>query len=83
MIEASKIRQVILSLAKQRGKDKSFCPSEVARELFPTDWRERLDLVRLVAQEMIVSGDIVATQHGKPVPDIQGARGPVRLKLLD
>ena len=37
-----KIIASILSTAKARGDEKTFCPSEIARELFPENWRAHM-----------------------------------------
>ncbi|WP_299724345.1 DUF3253 domain-containing protein [uncultured Tateyamaria sp.] len=44
------------------------------------DWRPRMPQVRAIAEKLVQSGDIVATQKGTPVsPTI--ARSPIRLGL--
>ena len=81
MIEASKIKEVILSLAIERGKDKSFSLSEVARKLSPEHWKEQMDLVKLVAQEMVISGHIISAQSCPSLPHIYQAEESIHLKL--
>ncbi|TRX58699.1 DUF3253 domain-containing protein [Fulvivirga sp. M361] len=81
MIEASKIKEVILSLAIERGKDKSFSLSEVARQLSPEHWKEQMDLVKLVAQEMVISGHIINAQSCQSFPHIYQAEESIHLKL--
>jgi hypothetical protein len=70
------MRAAILDLALQRGRDSSFCPSEVARAL-STDWRSLMPQVRATAAMM---PEILATQSGRPV-DAATAKGPIRLQL--
>ncbi|KQR70157.1 DUF3253 domain-containing protein [Pedobacter sp. Leaf176] len=42
------ISTMILAVAMQRGAEKSTCPSEIARLLFPDDWRKHMkDVVNL------------------------------------
>jgi hypothetical protein len=74
------IHQTILYKAAQRGPDKSTCPSEIARELFPTDWRKHMQEVRDAAIELHHEGKVTITQKGRPV-DTGNIKGPVRIKL--
>lgn len=74
-----RIRQEIARLAQQRTREKSFCPSEVARAL-EADWRPLMPLVREVASEEVRAGRLLALQKGVPVV-IEKARGPIRLRL--
>jgi len=74
------IPQTILTKATQRGPDKSTCPSEIARELFPADWRKHMQEVRDAAVELQQEGKITITQKGRPV-DTENIKGPVRIKL--
>lgn len=67
------IAAALLDLAARRGVGKSFCPSEVAREL-AQDWRPLMPRVRDVAARL----PLIATQRGTPVDPIM-ARGPIRL----
>lgn len=69
------IAAALMELASQRGADKSFCPSEVARAL-AEDWRPLMPRVRQVASGL----PLVATQRGAPV-DTLTARGPIRLRI--
>lgn len=72
------LRQEMRRLAEQRGDDKTFCPSEVARAL-ASDWRPLMDRVREVARQEVASGRLVVLQKGRPV-DLATARGPIRLR---
>ncbi|MEO7214082.1 DUF3253 domain-containing protein [Mucilaginibacter sp.] len=48
--------QAILTKATQRGPGKSTCPSEIARELFPADWRKHMQEIRDAAIELHHAG---------------------------
>lgn len=73
------IRSCMAQLVRQRGPEKSICPSEVARAV-ADPWRALMPLVRQVAAEEVRAGRLRATQRGLPVaPDT--ARGPIRLSL--
>jgi hypothetical protein len=74
------ISQTILTMASQRGPDKSTCPSEIARELFPADWRKHMQEVRDAAIELHHTGQVTITQKGRPV-DTENIKGPIRIKL--
>ena len=71
----SRIAEVLLDLAHQRGVGKTFCPSEAARALAP-DWRALMPEVRRVAAQI----GLRATQKGVAV-DATTAKGPIRLGL--
>lgn len=71
-----RIRHAILDLALARGREKSVCPSEVAKAL-ATDWRPLVPQVRAVAETM---PEIMVTQGGVEVAAAT-ARGPIRLRL--
>lgn len=73
-----RIAAVLMNLALERGRGKTFCPSEAARRLSPSDWRALMPQVRRVA----VTLPLRATQRGREA-DLRTARGPVRLSLSD
>lgn len=74
------IRAAILITATQRGHQKSTCPSEIARTLFPDDWRNHMKDVVNEAIKLHNNGLVVITQKGKPV-DVHQIKGPIRIKL--
>nr|WP_269415436.1 DUF3253 domain-containing protein [Pedobacter sp. SJ11] len=76
----SEISEKILSTAIQRGPEKSTCPSEIARMLFPDDWRRHMKNVLDVAVHLHNQGKVVITQKGVPV-DVNHIKGPVRIKI--
>lgn len=76
-----KIATAILSTAVHRGAEKSTCPSEIARMLFPDDWRKHMKDVREVAIDLHNKGNVVITQKGIPV-DVKNIKGPVRIKIV-
>ncbi|WP_031530902.1 DUF3253 domain-containing protein [Dyadobacter crusticola] len=75
-----KIATAILSTAIHRGAEKSTCPSEIARMLFPDNWRNHMEDVREVAIDLHNKGSVVITQKGTPV-DVKHIKGPVRIKI--
>lgn len=80
MEQHSGIRETILDIANSRGPEKTTCPSEIARMLFPDDWRTHMKNVRNVAIELHLEGKVVITQKGMPV-DVDQIKGPIRIKI--
>ena len=80
MAEEAEISEIILSTASLRGRGKSTCPSEIARMMFPDDWRRHMVQVRDVAIELQRQGKVLITQKGVPV-DIDQIKGPIRIKI--
>ncbi|KQM76252.1 hypothetical protein ASE74_19555 [Pedobacter sp. Leaf216] len=74
------ISETILSVATQRGVEKSTCPSEIARMLFPDDWRKHMKEVLNIAINLQNQGKIIITQKGIPI-DVGHIKGPVRIKI--
>jgi len=77
----NQISKAILEVAKNRGSGKTTCPSEIARMLFPENWREEMEQVRDIAVSLQLQGRIVLTQRGKAIgPD--KIKGPIRIKIV-
>jgi hypothetical protein len=76
----TEILPAILAMATQRGADKSTCPSEIARLLFPDDWRKHMKDVVDVAIELHNQGKVAITQKGIPI-DVNHIKGPIRIKI--
>lgn len=75
------IKDSHLRFAKQRGDDKTYCPSEVARELFSADWRIEMDNVRKVAEFLIRNDQLIVLQKGEnPNQIATEISGPIRFK---
>jgi DNA polymerase III delta prime subunit len=75
------IHQTILAMATERGPNKTICPSEVAREMFPENWRKHMEEIRQVAVELHQQGKVSITQKGEPV-DVNYIKGPIRIKII-
>ena len=76
-----KIATAILATAVHRGAEKSTCPSEIARMLFPDGWRKHMKDVLRVAIDLHNKGSVAITQKGIPV-DVKEIKGPVRIKII-
>lgn len=75
---ADALERSIRELIAQRDPGKTICPSEAARAVGGTDWRDLMPSAREVAARLAAAGEIVVTQRGEPV-DALSARGPIRL----
>lgn len=77
-------RDTILSIALERGHDKTLCPSEATRALASTlgreDWQSFSALIREVARDLIHEGKIVMRKKGEITPPDQ-MKGAFRLGL--
>ncbi|EIM78042.1 hypothetical protein A3SI_04427 [Nitritalea halalkaliphila LW7] len=78
-INARIVHEAIVFLAEKRGRDASFCPSEVARWLFPQDWRHFMDVVREAAFELYREDVVRILQAGELVPKDEPVKGPIRI----
>ena len=66
--------------ADQRGTGKTYCPSEVARALAPEHWRDYMDTVREVADQLVANGELAVFQKGELIQEkATEAKGPIRL----
>jgi len=75
------IQSTIITMATDRGADKTICPSEVARVLFPADWRKHMEEVRQAAIALQEEGKVSITQKGEPI-DTDRIKGPIRIKIV-
>ena len=81
-IDIEKIKTEHLKFAQQRGLGATYCPSEVARRIFPENWRNYMDTVRKVADDLVNKEVLVTLQKGEIIENIPSqAKGPIRLKL--
>ena len=74
------IAAAIVARLEARAPGATCCPSEVARELAPDDWRAWMEPVRAAARALSAAGVLEITQRGRVV-DGRTARGPIRLRL--
>lgn len=75
------VKPKLLALLKERGFEKTICPSEVARSLREEDWRGLMPRVREAAGELVEQGIAEVTQAGEPVDPVK-ATGPIRIGLV-
>lgn len=81
MQQQKDILRTILFIATQRGPEKSTCPSEIARMLFPEDWRNHMKNVVDVAIDLHNQSKVMITQKGVPI-DVNHIKGPIRIKII-
>jgi len=77
---ADDLEASILAMLATRPSTSSICPSDVARQVAPDDWRPLMDPVRDAAQRLVDRGEVEITQRGEVV-DLATARGPIRIRL--
>jgi hypothetical protein len=76
-LSTRQLRRAVLDLAKSRGPEKTFCPSEVARQLAPAAWRPLMPAVRAAGLALVAERQLRLFQRGREV-DSAIARGPIR-----
>ncbi|WP_113653106.1 DUF3253 domain-containing protein [Pedobacter namyangjuensis] len=77
---SKQISETILAVATNRGTCKSTCPSEIARILFPEDWRKHMKAIVDIAIDLQHQGKVLITQKGLPI-DVDDIKGPIRIKI--
>lgn len=80
MHQHTDIQHTILAVATQRGPEKSTCPSEIARMLFPADWRRHMKDVVGAATDLHRQGKVSITQKGLAI-DVDHIKGPIRIRI--
>jgi len=66
------------TLLRHRSPEATICPSDAARIVGGSSWRDLMDTAREVAHGLAGEETIVVRQHGTDV-DLATAVGPVRL----
>jgi len=70
----------IMRLLAARAPGATLCPSEVARDIAPADWRPLMPAVREIAADMARTGAIEITQRGVVIEPDKPVHGPIRLR---
>lgn len=76
----AELRRTILALARERGPDKTICPSDAARAVGGETWRDLMDDARDIARELARDGDVEISQKGAVLDPDAPWRGPVRIR---
>jgi Protein of unknown function (DUF3253) len=82
MVEMTRqtLEESILALLAARSQGKTICPSEAARAVAGSAWRDQMPLAREAAAALAAERRIDVLQKGQPVDALE-ARGPIRLRL--
>lgn len=79
-VSEKKLREAILTLARERAPAKTICPSDAARAVGGDDWRDLMGDARAIARDLARAGDVEILQRGEVIdPDAQW-RGPIRIR---
>ena len=79
------LRGKILEMVKERGSQKSICPSEVARAIAGDGenlWRKEMKPIREEAVRLAQEGRVTITRKGKPVDPLK-FKGIYRISISD
>jgi Protein of unknown function (DUF3253) len=80
-VDIATIRSEILRQCEARAPDRTICPSEVARALWPDAWRLHMDDVRATAAQLSRDGTIEITQGGEVRNPENEIRGAIRYRI--
>jgi hypothetical protein len=83
MCSRREIKEELMKLIRERGADKSICPSEVARSLRETNWRALMDTIRDVTADLQTKDRVRVTQGNRRNVDPRHAEGPIRIHLKE
>jgi hypothetical protein len=64
MVFAEDIKKTILTLAEERGPDRTFLATDVAQRVDRENWQGLIDQVRFVASVLVKEGKIRTTKSG-------------------
>ena len=78
---AVRLEAALRALAIHRGRTGSTCPSDAARSVGGTRWRELMDDARTIARTLAETGDVEITQRGTVLDPTAQWRGPIRIRL--
>lgn len=76
--QRARLAATMRTLLRHRAEEATICPSDAARVVGGSAWRQLLGAAREVAAELARDGVVVVTQRGREV-EIEAANGPVRL----
>lgn len=79
-LENERIATTILEHCHARPDGGTICPSEVARALWPRNWRGRMQAIRDVGRRLAREGDIEITQRGVVRAPNEEIRGAIRYR---
>ncbi|MFG0326146.1 MAG: DUF3253 domain-containing protein [Phycisphaerales bacterium JB037] len=74
-----RLEAAILRLLAERARGATICPSQAARAVDDTNWRDLMEPARMAARRLVVRGLVDITQGGRVI-DPDTARGPIRIR---
>jgi hypothetical protein len=78
---STRLRAAILALARHRGPHSSICPSDAARAVGGSEWRDLIAESRSIALELARGGLVDITQRGDVVEPDASLHGPIRIRV--
>ncbi|MET0767872.1 MAG: DUF3253 domain-containing protein [Aeromicrobium sp.] len=79
-LDDAELERRILVLLESRPRTSTICPSDVARDIAPDDWRPLMEPVRQAAGRLVDRGKVEITQQGSVV-NLATVKGPIRIRL--
>ena len=76
MIDQPSVAATIMRLLDRRGRGKTICPSEVARDIAAAtddEWRPHMEAVHAAVDALAAQGSIALSWKGKPLAERRGA----------
>jgi hypothetical protein len=80
---ADRLESAILALTRHRGPGRSICPSDAARAVGGTGWRDLLPRTRAVARDLARQGRVQITSRGRVLAADEAWHGPVRIRAVE
>ncbi len=77
-----RIRSTIAALLTHRGTERSICPSDAARVVGGTSWRQAMGPVRDVARDLARRGEVRLTAGPRELDPDGEIRGPIRIRPI-
>ncbi len=75
------LETAILEMGRKSG-DQTFCPTQVAKWLYPQAWPHFMAEIHETMMEMYRDGKITVSQDGKKINPDSMPEGPIRIKVL-
>ncbi|ADT99203.1 MULTISPECIES: DUF3253 domain-containing protein [Mycolicibacterium] len=77
-----RLAAALRALATHRGPGSSTCPSDAARAVGGSGWRELMDEAREISRRLAISGEVEITQGGEVIDPDGDWRGPIRIRIV-
>lgn len=77
--QQTRILAALRTMLRKRESDATVCPSDIARIVGGDAWREAMDSVRAVVEELRTSEQVEIRQRGEVLPVGNLTTGPIRI----